>query len=218
MDTNDRRHKAASRLDRGGTLPHQHSIDAKTLEKLRKVWAMRGSEHAGERAAAEQQAARIVAPFGYQLHHVERLLATNGKPILEAWDSGDRKRRQQQASKRVAVIRRYGSLEAALAWQPREKLLRQAVAHLCTFQTGRPDWVTAIDGWSHDSPDRPSRRVIRLLSRAYPMPASITEAQAEYDYWTARDEDLQLVTRVTRALRAAAFTSSQTAARFWMEH
>jgi hypothetical protein len=43
----------------------QHTIDPETFDKLRKVWAMRGSTHAGERAAAEQAAVRLVARFGY---------------------------------------------------------------------------------------------------------------------------------------------------------
>jgi hypothetical protein len=49
-------------------------LDAKTLEKLRKVWAMRSSERKGEVLAAENRAEHIVKAFGYALADVEGLL------------------------------------------------------------------------------------------------------------------------------------------------
>jgi hypothetical protein len=171
----------------------QHTIDRETFNKLRKVWAMRGSTHAGERAAAEQAAVRLVARFGYGLHDIEQLLANGGQPILKtAWEQEEKNRRQRHAAEREAVIRRYGSLEAVLAWQPREQLLREAVAHLCVFKKAKPDGVVSIDGWTLSSPRAAPRRVMRLLSEAYRLPATITEAQEEFGYWATRDRDLCL--------------------------
>ncbi|MGI4808941.1 MAG: hypothetical protein ACRYF2_12650 [Janthinobacterium lividum] len=173
-------------------MPEPQTIDAKILGKLRKVWAMRGSSYAGERNAAELRAAEIVAKFGYELHHVEQLLATNGGPVTAARE-GDRNRRRRSSSKRAAVIQRYGSEEAVLAWQPREKLLRQAVEHCCTFKTDRPGWIASINGWRGNLLEKPSRLATKLISMAYPLPRNITEARAEYDYWMSRNEDIRLI-------------------------
>ena len=167
---------------------------------------MRGSAHAGERAAAEVKAAEIVVRFGYTLDQVEHLLATNGEPYPAAGEESrkqdqrnstwhrqqqedDRRRFQRWASRREAVIRRYGNLEAAVAWQPREKLLRQAVEHLCDVEAVSPDWVHLLDGWDDGIDDKPTRRIIELVCKSYPLPTSITDAQAEYDHWEERGRD-----------------------------
>jgi hypothetical protein len=190
--------------------------DRPTLEKLRKVWAMRGSAHPGERANAERLATRIVAGFGYWPGDIEDLLrgvdpsATGtgqqargsagftcydmGDPAqAEAWAEVDRRRWRAQEPERAAVLRRYGSLEAVLAWTEHERLLRAAVAPWTLFHDPPDQQRTkSIDGRENESFDKPSARVVRALSEAYPLPTSITAAAAEYGAWRRRDRELGL--------------------------
>jgi hypothetical protein len=95
------------------------------------------------------------------------------------------------------VIRRYGSLENALSWQPNEQLLRAAVRKWSTLSGSGPDGRTqsidGIDVKDYVMGRSVPKRVLSALSAAYPLPATITEAAAEYEFWTRRGRDLELV-------------------------
>jgi transcriptional regulator with XRE-family HTH domain len=198
-------------------------LDAKTVVKLGKVWAKRGSSYEGEVRAAEHLAGQIVKPFGYTLADVPGLLKaaeraaapppnSQGPGGFKFYDMGDpvqaaaaatareeqeRRKRRAEAPKRAAVIRRYGSLEKVRAWQPKEVLLRAAVQKWSTLAGGEPDGRTlSIDGVTVNSymlAESVPKRVLSALSAAYPLPATITEALAEVEYWTTRHQDLKLV-------------------------
>ena len=108
----------------------------------------------------------------------------------------DLKRREdklrKQAPERDAVIKRYGSEDAALAPCEREKLLRAAVKRWSKFcPKPHQRWTKSIDGYSdayevvhgRHGGKKPSKRIIDAISQAYPLPDTIEEAIAEEAYW-----------------------------------
>jgi DNA-binding CsgD family transcriptional regulator len=197
-------------------------LDVKTLEKLRKIWAMRGSPYEGEVEAAKTRAEIIVKPFGYALADVDWLLrAAESKPAgspwpaskgreeagfhsphdpmwAAAWWATDHEKKQSTkrrtyAPESLEVIRRYGGLEKARSWQPNEQLLRAAVLRWSSRLEGRTQSIAGISLHDYAAGRSVPKRVLSALSTAYPLPATITEAAAEYEYWRRRRRDLQLV-------------------------
>jgi DNA-binding CsgD family transcriptional regulator len=208
-------------------------LDDKTLARLRKIWAMRGSAHEGEVQAAESRAAHLVQAFGYSLADIPGLLANAGpgqaRPEARDWRTGftgfgfahdtgradprtdrsgpEKERARQEYQKEyqeyaartrklAELLRRYGGIEKVRAWQPREALLRAAVRpwsvlagpHGATFTLAGGSLDDYLVGnWT--IPDK----VRRALGEAYPLPKTITEAVAEMEYWTGRDEELGLL-------------------------
>jgi hypothetical protein len=199
-------------------MPHAQPLDAANRIKLEKIWAMRGSAHAGERRNAEALAARLVHRFGYTVADVPALLRgekpaqpdtkqhqtsgqTSGFAANNMNDSArararaeqEQKRHRAQAPERAEVLRRYGGLEAVVAWTERERLLRAAVARWSKFHDWPlPGWTKSIDGYQHGI-GKVSERVLRALSEAYPLPTTISAAAAEFAMWQRRQRDLMLV-------------------------
>ncbi len=170
-------------------------LDQKTVDKLRKIWAMRGSNYSGEREAAENRALFLIDPFGYELDDVERLLQKNGQSIPEtASQFADRVRRKREAPARAELIRKYGSRESVVAWQPLELRLRKAVASISTFGFGhRKEWVETLDGFGFFQASNLPQHVLELIASAHPLPATIGGAYEEAKYWRERDRELGLI-------------------------
>ncbi len=188
------------------------------LARLAKVWKLTTSPSPGEAAAARERARVIVEREGKTLDDVPSLLRTsqasraagaapsaagftfydmNNSAHRAAYTEWDRKRRsdraRREAPERAEVLARYCSLDAVLAWTEQEQLLRAAVARWSVFQEPPHErWTRSIDGYKHETIGDAPVRVIRALSEAYPLPATITEAAAEYAAWERRDRDIRL--------------------------
>ena len=188
------------------------------LPLLKKVWALASSPNPGEAMAARDRARVMVEREGKTLADIPELLGqkkasstapqpspdgfsfydTNNPDHMREWAAADRGRRAKRAARetpeRAEVLARYGSLDAVLAWTDREQRLRASVAVWSVFekppQQGR---TVSITGYQMDDSGKPPDKIIRALSRAYPLPATITEAAAEYADWEQRDRDLGLV-------------------------
>jgi hypothetical protein len=92
------------------------------------------------------------------------------------------------------VIARYGSADAAIAPCEREALLRAAVSQWsmpCDAPHQR--WTRQIGEWTDRIMGDMPALVRDALSAAYPLPVTIGEAKAEYDYWERRDREMGLV-------------------------
>jgi hypothetical protein len=67
-------------------------LDDRSLERLRKIWAMRGSPHEGEVRAAKSRAAQLVQALGYKLADIPGLLGSAGPgqapPEARGWSAG----------------------------------------------------------------------------------------------------------------------------------
>jgi hypothetical protein len=192
-------------------------LGAKSLERLRKVWARRSSNHEGEARAAENRAEHIVKPYGYGLEDVPELLREAASKPTAALQPGwqrsagfsfynlydlaqaaadeekQRGKRSAAAAERADVIRRYGSLEKARSWQPNEQLLRSAVHQWSIRLGGKTQLIAGISVQDYAAGRSVPKTVLDALSAAYPLPATISVAAAEYEYWRTRRRDLELV-------------------------
>jgi hypothetical protein len=99
-------------------------------------------------------------------------------------------------AERDAVIARYGSREAALARSDLEQTLHDAVSDLLVRHT--PDtappgrWHASLDGWDR-SLLHPSPTVLARIEQALPLPATVRQAKDEFDYWTRRSHELEML-------------------------
>jgi hypothetical protein len=121
----------------------------------------------------------------------------NDPAQVAAYEAARQKKRAERARgekpERDAVIRLYGGEEAALAPCAREVKLRGAVRHLAVFSDPpHQRWTRSIGSWTVVNGWIPAD-VRKLLSSAYPLPATVEEAWAEYSYWEKRDHELGLV-------------------------
>jgi hypothetical protein len=117
---------------------------------------------------------------------------------MAAWAESDRKRRAERARKeapeREAVLSRYSSMDAAIAPCEREVLLRMSVRKWAVFHDApNQRWTKSIDGCRELWIREMTPRVRLALSTAYPLPGTVQQAKAEYDYWECRDRELGLV-------------------------
>jgi hypothetical protein len=96
-----------------------------------------------------------------------------------------------RATRRKALIERYGSAEAALAPCERERKLLDAVR---SWRKARPvpyrRWTDSVDGWS-DAWTKAPAHVDAAIRTAYPLPETFASARVEYDYWRERDRELR---------------------------
>jgi DNA-binding CsgD family transcriptional regulator len=186
------------------------------IELLRKIWARTSSSFAPEAANAREKAATLLARYGKTVADIPDLLAANAKtsgPAQEwagftfydinnpdhmaAQAESNRKWRSERAGteapEREAVISRYGSVDAAIAPCEREVLLRESVLQWSTpCDPPHQRWTKRIGEWEGPYSDIPSH-VREALSAAYPLPTTIEEAGAEYNYWQRRDHEMGLV-------------------------
>ena len=99
-------------------------------------------------------------------------------------------------AERNAVIARYGSREAALARSDREQILHDAVADLLIPLDPDLDppgrWHASLDGWDR-SLLHPSQTVLARIERALPLPTTVRQAKDEFDYWTQRSHELEML-------------------------
>jgi len=99
-------------------------------------------------------------------------------------------------AERNAVIARYGTREAALARSDREQILHDAVADLLTPLDPDTDppgrWHASLDGWDR-SLMHPSQTVLARIERALPLPTTVRQAKDEFDYWTQRSHELEML-------------------------
>jgi len=104
-------------------------------------------------------------------------------------------RSHDQAESRADVIARYGSVQAALQPCKWEALLRSAVGRGATFHAPPHDrWTRSVYGYSAGQPDGAARtRAMQAIARAYPLPANMQDALAEYAHWEQRERELRLV-------------------------
>ncbi|MFG1465660.1 hypothetical protein V5F77_22515 [Xanthobacter sp. DSM 24535] len=103
---------------------------------------------------------------------------------------------QRTEVERTAVIARYGSREAALARSAREQMLHDAVADLLVRQEPDTDppgrWHASLGGWDR-SMMQPPDMVRARIDQALPLPVNVRQAKDEFDYWTARSRELEML-------------------------
>jgi len=106
-------------------------------------------------------------------------------------------RERREAEELAAILARYGSEEAALAPCEREKVLIAATAHLVrmewkNYANGRFE-IETLDGWHDGIAQEIPASVVQAVSAAYSLPATVTEAYAEWQYWEGRDREIGLI-------------------------
>ena len=173
------------------------------------VALMRSTQHAGEQKAARSRAEAMAVAAGMTL---EEALAVVAAPTSEWFfdifdrkeDAADRSWKAEQAARRrakiaawtirrAALIAKYGSIDAATAPCERERLILAAVARWRTVRDN-PRWTHTLDGWtgwaSAARKEAPAH-VIEAIEQAYPLPTTFAQAEAEHDYWTERNQELE---------------------------
>ena len=173
------------------------------------VALMRSTQHAGEQKAARSRAQAMAAAAGMTL---EEALAVDATPTSEWFfnifdnkeDSAHRSWKAELAARRrakiaawtirrVALIAKYGSIDAATAPCERERLILAAVRRWRTIRDN-PRWTHALDGWQNSAftaRGRAPAHVIEAIEQAYPLPTTFAQAKAEHDYWTDRNQELE---------------------------
>ncbi len=153
------------------------------VERLRKVWRLAvASPQPGEAQAALERARAIVEMEGYAMPDIPRLLGQKDLWHVDAPLLADR----------IAVLWRYGSLEAATQPMPIERAVNEAVKR---FRGG--DKATAqerhADHHGRSACDRVPRDGDDAVRAAWPLPSTLPEAKAELDLWQERERDLRAV-------------------------
>ena len=168
------------------------------VERLHKVWRLAvASPMPGEAQAALDRARAIVEMEGYTLPDIPRLLGQEDLWHVDAPLLADR----------IAVLWRYGSLEAATQLTPIERAVNDAVKRFrggakAVAQGRHADYPgrNACDRVPKDGDDADAVRA------AWPLPSTLSEARAELDLWHDREQYLRAVwldprdiTRLSRA-------------------
>ncbi len=177
-----------------------HAASNLDIEKFRKVYALvTGGATDGERAAAKARASTIAERAGMSLSDVVSKLDGNREapkasnffsdlfntPEFKAQQA---ERNSQNAIKRAALIREYGSEDALFADTANEILLSKAVDHLKDWRDWEtPEGVTekvacGLAGWigGGDAMPQPVRVAV---SGAIPIPEDLAGVLAEYRAW-----------------------------------
>jgi hypothetical protein len=178
------------------------------LSKVIELW--RRTEHDGERQAARAQAEKLCAAEGMTFQDAVRRAEVDrsgGAPanpfagfddFCEAKEPGykARKRAEKEAKTRARLarvaelIKRHGSKEAVIAPCEREQLIIAAVSQW--RKVSEPPferWTHSVDGWGSYY-EKPPPHIEAAIRGAYPLPAPISEAIAEYRYWRTREQEL----------------------------
>lgn len=125
-------------------------------------------------------------------------------PNREAYDkfqAGAAKRREadwaRTEAEREKIIAAYGSREAALARNAQEQALHDAVADFLVPLSPDLDppgrWHQSLDGWDRGSFGPPPPHIVSRIEQAIPLPKNLREAKQEFDDWTARSHELEMV-------------------------
>jgi hypothetical protein len=180
-------------------------------ERLAKIIALwRSTQHDGERQAARAKGERLTKQLGMSFEDAVVADDVHNHPrngdifagfddFMEAKEPGYKAAAAREKAEKVAarearrkaIIERYGSAEAALAPCERELMLQKAVERWrkpCNPPHER--WTHSVDGWCFYS-EAPPERVETALRNAYPLPETFPVARAEYDYWRARDHEME---------------------------
>ncbi|MEI8396501.1 MAG: DUF2786 domain-containing protein [Rhodospirillaceae bacterium] len=107
--------------------------------------------------------------------------------------------RARYAPQRAVVLAKYGSVEAAIARDPREQALHDAAApwlegpHVpdapYEYLAGR--WHDRMGKWArHDFSKHPVAECRAAIEAALPMPGTVREARDELHYWDDRDHEI----------------------------
>jgi hypothetical protein len=100
-------------------------------------------------------------------------------------------------AERDSVTARYGSREAALARNAREQMLHEAVADLLAPREPDPEpagrWHASLGGWDRGSFSPPDGPVMARIEQAFPLPETVREAKDEFDDWTQRSNELEML-------------------------
>jgi len=192
------------------------TVDA---EKLGKIWAVaeRGATE-GERQAAFERAAAMIAPAGYPPELTKwvvavveaeraatpghstflgaRLLSLSDPTHVALSNAQENLRREkyrfENADRIAAVLSRYGSEEAVFALSADEQALRSGVGKLYRrVEFKRGGWTERLDG--KDSHQPPTDRAKKAVMRALTAPQNIPEAIAEYERWDRLWDDRNVV-------------------------
>ncbi len=153
------------------------------VERLRKVWRLAvASPQPREAQAALARARAIVEMEGYALPDIPRLLGQKSLWHVDAPLLADR----------IAVLWRYGSLEAATQPTPIERAVDEAVKRF------RGGGKAAAQGRHADYPgrnacDRVPKDGDDAVRAAWPLPSTMSEAKGELDLWQEREQDLRAV-------------------------
>jgi hypothetical protein len=197
-----------------------YAIDPEALAKLRKIWELTRSPMPGEAAAARSRAVALAAKYGIAAADIPGVLETGTtktpparRNVFDGFDdwmeqqepgykAREAAKRTEQARDRAAfreaVIRKYGSKEAAVAPDLMEQAIEAAAApfkrqKMKTYANGVFETET-LDGWTDIyGSEKPPHRVRRAIEEAIPLPTTIAAAKAEYDTWRERDNELQAV-------------------------
>jgi hypothetical protein len=169
------------------------------LEKFAKIWAMTDSPNPHEAENARELARYMLDGEGKSFADVPDLLrAAQPKPVLSPYEGifgTVKENAEKAATKRWEVVCRYGSAEAVLAPSVNEALLDAAVQHLKKrvrkmYHNGT-FWTDSLAGWTGWSMARVSPpEVVKAVSEAYPLPATVDAAKLEKDFWDQRALDL----------------------------
>jgi hypothetical protein len=180
-------------------------------ERLAKIIALwRSTQHDGERQAARAKGERLTKQLGMSFEDAVVADDVHNHPrngdifagfddFMEAKEPGYKAAAAREKAEKIAarearrkaIIERYGSAEAALAPCERELMLQKAVERWrkpCNPPHER--WTHSVDGWCFYS-EAPPERVETALRNAYPLPETFPVARAEYDYWRARDHEME---------------------------
>ncbi|MDP4022418.1 hypothetical protein Q8W71_07275 [Methylobacterium sp. NEAU 140] len=191
----------------------------------------------GERAAAASRMEAMAKAAGLTLVQALRRL-DGGKT---AAPRKPRKKAEPQQEERAwspewqRVVQEYGSESAVFARGPWEQALVAACARF-TIRKKTAGWpIGSLWGWSAISVKDPAPEIVAAVEAAYPMPASVQQAWAEYQYWDklGRDREArgagygdpsapvalreQLVERLLNTLPARSLNDMR-ARLSWMEH
>ena len=163
------------------------------VERFRKVRTLHDrTDIPGERAAAASRMEAMARNAGISLD--EALKKTGGKaprkPRAKKAAAEHRKPapRRPKAEPRPMewqrIIIEYGSEAAVLSRGPWERALSQVTDRFLVHRAVNGWRVGSLLGWTRDSAEDPPPAVIKAVSAAYPLPATVQNAWAEFYHWT----------------------------------
>lgn len=123
------------------------------------------------------------------------------REAFEKFQAGAAMRREanwrRTAAEREEIIALYGSPEKALARNPSEQAVHEAVADFLTPFAPDLDppgrWHKDLAGWDRGSFGPPPPDIVARIEQALPLPTNLREAKQEVDAWAARAHELEML-------------------------